>query len=75
MVQIEDVGRVQDKKICLRFHLYPNGSSTQMVISNDQGIYYLPSYFGKAQEVADMEEAKELWIKEDYDLSDSGSFY
>jgi len=75
MVQIEDVGRVQDKKICLRFHLYPNGSTTQMVISNDQGIYYLPSFFGKAQEVADMEEAKELWIKEEYDLKDSGSFY
>jgi prepilin-type N-terminal cleavage/methylation domain-containing protein len=75
MVQIEDVGRVQDKKICLRFHLYPNGSTTQMVISNTEGVYYLPSYFGKAIKVSDMEEAKELWIKEKYDLSDSGSFY
>ena len=75
LVQIEDVGRVQDKKICLRFHLYPNGSTTQMVITNTEGVYYLPSYFGKATKVADMEEAKELWIKEEYDLSDSGSFY
>ena len=75
MVQIEDIGRVQDKKICLRFHLYPNGSTTQMVITNTEGVYYLPSYFGKAIKVADMEKAKELWIKEQYDLKDSGSFY
>lgn len=74
--QIEDeLGRIDDKKVCLRYHLYANGSTTQMVIVNNQGIYYLPSYFGKAKEVEDMAEAKELWIKEDYSLSDSGSFY
>ena len=75
LVQIEEFGRVKDQQICLRFHLYPNGSTTQMVISNKEGIYYLPSYFGKAKQVADMEEAKEMWIKEEYNLKDSGSFY
>lgn len=75
LVQMDEEGRFKDKKICLRYHLYPNGSTTQMVISNDQGIYYLPSYFGKAEKVSDMEEAKELWIKDKYDLRDSGSFY
>jgi prepilin-type N-terminal cleavage/methylation domain-containing protein len=74
-IDIEEQGRIQDKTISLRYHLYPNGSTTQMVISNDKGIYYLPSYFGKAKKVADMEEAKELWIKSDYDLGDSGSYY
>lgn len=74
-VEQDELGRIKDKKICLRYHLYPNGSTTQMVISNDQGIYYLPSYFGEAQKVADMEEAKALWIKDQYDLRDSGSFY
>ncbi|HIP51861.1 MAG TPA: type II secretion system protein [Campylobacterales bacterium] len=74
-VEIDDLGRVKDKKVCLRYHLYANGSTTQMVIVNNQGIYFLPSYFGKAQKVADMEEAKELWVKEDYSLKDSGSFY
>lgn len=74
-IELDEIGRIKDKKICLRYHLYANGSTTPMVISNDQGIYYLPSYFGKAQKVADMEEAKELWIKEQYDLRDSGSFY
>ena len=74
-VQMDELGRVKDKKVCLRYHLYANGSTTQMVIKNDRGIYYLPSYFGEAKKVEDMEEAKELWIKDKYDLRDSGSFY
>ena len=74
-VQIDNFGRIKDKKVCLRYHLYANGSTTQMVIKNSDGIYYLPSFFGKAQKVAEMDEAKELWIKEEYDLKDSGSFY
>lgn len=74
-VELDEIGRFKDKKICLRYHLYSNGSTTQMVIVNKEGIYYLPSYFGKAQKVNDMEEAKELWIKSAYSLRDSGSFY
>ena len=74
-VEMDDLGRIKDKKVCLRYHLYANGSTTQMVIVNNQGIYFLPSYFGKAKKVADMQEAKELWVKENYSLRDSGSFY
>jgi prepilin-type N-terminal cleavage/methylation domain-containing protein len=74
-VHIDELGRVKDKKVCLRYHLYANGSTSQMVIKNNKGIYYLPSYFGKAKKVEDMEEAKELWIKDEYNLRDSGSFY
>ena len=74
-VQLDELGRIKDEKICLRYHLYANGSTTPMVIVNNQGIYYLPSYFGEATKVADMEEAKSLWLKEDYSLKDSGSFY
>jgi len=74
-VQVDDFGRIKDKKVCLRYHLYSNGSTTQMLIKNSDGIYYLPSFFGKAQKVKEMDEAKELWIKEAYDLKDSGSFY
>jgi len=74
-VKLDELGRFKDKKICFRFHLYPNGSSTQMVIVNNQGIYYLPAYFGKAQKVADMDEAKALWTTEEYSLSDSGAYY
>jgi prepilin-type N-terminal cleavage/methylation domain-containing protein len=75
LVHMDKLGRIKDKKICLRYHLYPNGSTTQMIIKNDQGVYYLPSYFGKAKKVSDVEEAKELWIKDEYNLRDSGSYY
>ena len=74
-VQIDDFGRIKDKKVCLRYHLYSNGSTTQMVIINKKGTYFLPSYFGKATKVEDLEEAKELWIKNKYSLRDSGEFY
>jgi len=59
-VQIDNFGRIKDKKVCLRYHLYANGSTTQMVIKNSDGIYYLPSFFGKAQKVAEMDEA---WMR------------
>lgn len=75
LVKMDELGRIKDKKICLRYHLYPNGSTTQMIITNNQGIYYLPSYFGEAKKVNDIEEAKELWIKDKYNLRDSASYY
>ena len=74
-VKLDELGRFKDKKLCLRYHLYPNGSTTQLVIKSSNGIFYLPSFFGKAKKVQDMDEAKELWIKEKYDLRDSGAFY
>jgi prepilin-type N-terminal cleavage/methylation domain-containing protein len=73
--QIEELGRVKDKKICFRFHLYKNGSTEQMIISNNKGIYYLPTYFQEPKEVEDMDEAQELWIQSEYNLKDSGNFY
>ena len=74
-VQLDELGRFKDKKLCLRYHLYPNGSTTQLVIKNSEGIFYLPSFFGEAKKVEDMDEAKALWNKEKYDLRDSGAFY
>ncbi len=74
-VKLDELGRFKDKKLCLRYHLYPNGSTTQLVIKNSNGIFYLPSFFGEAKKVEDMDKAKELWIKEKYDLRDSGAFY
>ena len=73
--KVDDFGRMKDEKVCLRYQLYANGSTTKMLIVNKEGIYFLPSFFGKTKEVKDMEEAKALWIKEDYSLKDSGSFY
>lgn len=74
-VKLEELGRIKDKKICLRYHLYSNGSTTKMVIADSTGIYYLPSFFGEPIKVEEMEDAKELWLNTKYDLHDSGSFY
>jgi hypothetical protein len=46
-----------------------------MILSNDSGVYYLPSYFGEPVEVNDIGSAKELWIKEEYNLRDKGNYY
>jgi len=75
LLQIEDFGRIKDEKITLRYTLYANGSTTQLILSNDIAVYYLPSYFGEAKKVEDLESAKKLWIKDKYNLRDSGNYY
>ena len=73
--EIEEFGRIKDNKITFKYNLYNNGSGSQMIIANSEGVYYLPSYFGKTQKVENLDEAKELWIKEEYDLGDKGDYY
>ena len=75
LVHLEDFGRIKDQKITLRYTLYANRSTSQMILSNDAGVYYLPTYFGEPKEVEDLGTAKELWIKEEYNLRDSGNYY
>lgn len=70
-----DFGRYQDHPVCLRFAFHHNGSSSQMVIRDRTGIYYLPSFFGKATKTASLEEAERLWLKYTDLLADSGEFY
>ena len=73
--EIEDFGRIKDVKITFRYSLYSNGSTSQIIIANSEGVYFLPSYFGKSQKVDDLDKARELWIKEDFDLTDKGNYY
>jgi len=75
LVRIEEFGRVKDNKITFRYTLYGNRSTSQVILSNNKGVYYLPTYFGEPKEVDDLEEAKALWIKEDYNLRDQGNYY
>ncbi len=75
LVKVDEFGRVKDEKITLRYTLYTNGSNTQIVLANDEGIYYLPSYLGEPQKVESLDEAQALWIKEEYDLTDRGNYY
>ena len=70
-----DFGRYRDHPVCLRFKLHHNGSSTQMVIQNKSGIYYLPALFGETTQTDSLEEAERLWQKYTSLLEDSGEYY
>lgn len=70
-----DFGRYQDHPVCLRVVLHHNGSSSQMVIRDRTGIYYLPALFGETVKTASLEEAETLWLKYTDLLADSGEFY
>lgn len=74
IVEIE-YGRYKDEKICLVIDFYRNGSSTQIILENKSGVYFLPSFFRKAQKVESLADAKELWLKYNATVSDSGSYY
>jgi prepilin-type N-terminal cleavage/methylation domain-containing protein len=71
----QEEGRYQDKKICLKMNFYKNGSSTQLILENRQGIYFLPAFFGEAQKVDSLEEARELWLHNNRLAAGSGDFY
>ncbi len=74
-IVFDDFGSINDHKICFKFNIYKNGSSTKYILSDNSGIYFLPSYFGQPQMVNDIDIAKELWIKEEFNLNDETNYY
>jgi prepilin-type N-terminal cleavage/methylation domain-containing protein len=70
-----DFGRYHDHRVCLRFKLHYNGSSSQMVIQNKSGIYYLPALFGETVKADSLEEAEKLWLEYADLLKDRGAYY
>ena len=70
-----EYGRYDDNKISLRFTIYSNGSSTQMIIKHRDLFFYLPTFFGKPQIVNSLDEAKKLWIEPTELIKNSGDFY
>ncbi len=70
-----DFGRIKDKKICLRFHYYANGSTSQMILESDNKYYFVPSYFGKVEVFEDMDSAVSRWTKHRNQLDTMGSYY
>ncbi len=70
-----DFGRYRDHAICLRFNIYSNKSSTQMIIEQNRKFYYLPTFFDKAIEVDSLDSAKSLWIDSSKKLRNSGDFH
>jgi len=74
LVRIE-YERYKDEPICLRIDFYPNGSSTQLILENEEGVYYLPSYFEVPKEFESVEDAKDYWLENTQIASDQGNFY
>jgi len=74
LVQIE-YERHDDKKVCLKMDFYPNGSSTQIILENEKGAYFLPTYFEEAKKFESPEDAKDYWLENTQLVSDNGEFY
>jgi len=74
LVRIE-YERFNDKKICLKMEFYDNGSSTQIILQNDKGTYFLPAYFGEPKTFDSPEDAQEYWLENSRLVSDSGDYY
>jgi len=70
-----EYGRYQDKQICLLMDFYNNGSSTQIILQNEEETYFLPAFFGEPKVFSSPQEAKEYWLENSRSLSDSGVFY
>ena len=74
-LQKMEYGRYQDEKICLVLHFYPNGSSTQIILKQNDNVYFLPAFFNVPQKIDSLGEAKELWLKNSHLVSNSGDIY
>lgn len=70
-----DFGRYDDHPVCLRFTLFGNGSSSQLIIQDRYQVFYLPSFFGKPREAVSLEEAKEFWLEHTRTLSNHGDIF
>jgi type II secretory pathway pseudopilin PulG len=75
--QAIDFGRYHDRKICLRFHYYPNGSTSQMILApkEEDRFYFIPSYFGEIAVFDDLDSAVAQWRKYRDQLDSMGGFY
>ena len=67
--------RYDDKKICLVMHFHANGSSTQIILENEEGSYFLPAFFGEAKKFDSPEDAKDYWLEKSRLVSNAGDFY
>lgn len=67
--------RFNDRPICLVIDFYNNGSSTQLILEDDKGAYFLPAFFGDAKKFDSVEDAKRYWLKSSQAISNSGEYY
>lgn len=67
--------RYNDKPVCLKMNFYPNGSSTQIILENKVGTYFLPAYLAEAKVFESPDDARDFWLKHSQLVSDNGDFY
>lgn len=70
-----EYARYDDKKICLVMDFYNNGSSTQIILENDEGAYFLPAFFGEPKKFDSPSDAQDYWLAQSEAVSDTGSYY
>ena len=70
-----EYGRYKDQKICLVMDFYNNGSSTQMILEDKKGAYFLPAFFGKPKKFDSPEDAKTFWLEQSHGVSGNGDMY
>jgi hypothetical protein len=70
-----DFGRFHDKKICLRFRYFPNGSTSQMILKTQSAVYFVPAFFGEVLTFKKIDEAAKYWMRNSRMLHDRGEFY
>jgi len=71
-----DLGRYKDKKVCMRFRHYKNGSISQIILDLGNKVYFIPSYFGEGKEFGSISEAADWWQKDSQNaLRSRGDWY
>ena len=67
--------RYDDQRICLVMDFYNNGSSTQIILEDEEGAYFLPAFFGDPKKFDSPEDAKAYWLEQSHSVSGSGDIY
>jgi len=71
-----ELGRLEDKKVCMRLQHYKNGSISQVILEVNGEFIYLPSYFGEGKKFGSLSDAVSYWLKDSQGkLSSRGDWY
>jgi len=71
-----DLGRYNDKKVCLRLNHYKNGSISQVIFELDDKFLFIPSYFGEGKIFESLSDAVSYWTKDSQNnLRSKGDWY
>lgn len=70
-----EYGRFRDEPICLVIDFYDNGSSTPIVLKQQDKVYFLPSFFGEPKSFDSLSDAETYWLNNTQLVSDNGEYY